>query len=218
MKTYTVNCKGLTPLLMHADDVEWADQMEAWKNDPANKKQSRAGDDRTPAWRWIGYLWHDGEVVGVPAEALTKALMKAGSRVLVPGGRNGKTFKEGAVAGMQVVEPLAPLLVRHSRLALSSVKPLLEEPSFGEHAKAVRELGFVLSVKRATVGPSKHVRVRPRFDDWSLTFSVSVWDDQITREVLTSFTQIAGTLGIGDWRPSAPKSPGPYGRFEVTVK
>lgn len=67
-RTYIVNCTGLTPLLMHSDDVEWSDSIKAWRDDPANKRFKVAGDDRSPAWTWIGYLWHDGTVVGIPAE------------------------------------------------------------------------------------------------------------------------------------------------------
>jgi len=65
MQTYRVKITGTQPLLMHADDIEWADQMERWKLDKDNKKNSKAGDDRTPAHRWIGSLYRNeaGEVV-----------------------------------------------------------------------------------------------------------------------------------------------------------
>jgi hypothetical protein len=51
MRNYEVTMTGTQPLLLHADDIEWADRMSAWKDDPANKKTSKAGDDRSPAWR-----------------------------------------------------------------------------------------------------------------------------------------------------------------------
>ena len=37
MKTASVTITGTTPLLMHADNIDWADKMEAWKNNPAIK-------------------------------------------------------------------------------------------------------------------------------------------------------------------------------------
>ena len=41
MKTYAVEITGKTPLLMHYDNIEWADHMDARKNSPANKKGSK---------------------------------------------------------------------------------------------------------------------------------------------------------------------------------
>lgn len=80
MQDYIVTLTGKTPLLMHADSIEWADEMDRWKSN-ANKKGSRAGDDRSPAYRWLGCLYHDGTNVGVPNDNLMRALMEgSGSR------------------------------------------------------------------------------------------------------------------------------------------
>ena len=54
MQTYQVSLIGQQALLMHKDDIEWADEMEDWRVDKDNKKNSKAGDDRTPAHRWMG--------------------------------------------------------------------------------------------------------------------------------------------------------------------
>jgi hypothetical protein len=41
----------------------------------------------------------------------------------------------------------------------------------------------------------------------------------ITRDVLGQLFEIAGDFaGLGDWRPSAPSKPGPYGMFSSEVK
>ena len=56
MRTVRIELTGKMPLIMHADNIEWADEMEAWRTNPANKAKSKAGDDRTPPWRWIGSL------------------------------------------------------------------------------------------------------------------------------------------------------------------
>lgn len=217
-RTYIVAGTGLTPLLMHSDDVEWSDSIKAWRDDPANKRFKVAGDDRSPAWTWIGYLWHDGNVIGIPAEAIGKAVMRAGARVPVPGGRNGRTFKEQTQSGMAITTPLAPLKVRGAQIKIADLRPYTTEMKFSEHVDAAKALGFGLSIKRAPVGTSKHVRVRPRFDEWSFTAGLDVWDEQITDDILTSIFTIAGGLGVGDWRPSAPKSPGPYGRYSVEIR
>lgn len=219
METFEVNCTGITPLIMHADDVEWADYMEAWKNDPENGKYSKAGDDRTPAWRWIGYCWHDGQYVGIPADALGSCLMKAGTRVLIPGKKHGKTFKELSQSGMAIVNPLSPIVLMGGRkLSVKDVESFRETQAFADHKKEAARLGFNLLVKRATVGSSKHVRVRPQFADWKFSFRLSVWEDLLTEKAITDICSIAGNaIGLGDWRPTAPKKPGPYGRFEAVV-
>jgi len=63
------------------------------------------------------------------------------------------------------------------------------------------------------------VRVRPRFDNWSCGGTVTVFDDMITTDVLKNILTFAGTYaGLGDWRPSSPKSPGPFGKFTAEVK
>ena len=83
--------------------------------------------------------------------------------------------------------------------------------------EVVKKLGFELFLKRAKIGQSKHVRVRPFFLNWSAVGSILVMDSQITREALTDILEAAGAYkGLGDWRPSS-KTPGPYGTFSAIV-
>jgi len=70
--------------------------------------------------------------------------------------------------------------------------------------------------KRAKVGQSKHVRVRPVFDDWLLHGRLSVEGSIITLDVLREIFEVLGRRGLGDWRPSAG-APGPYGRASAEV-
>lgn len=215
VKTYDVAIRGLTPLLLHADNIEWADQMKAWSQDNKNSKKSVAGDDRTPAHRWIGCLHNDGDVVAVPQEMLASAFMKAGSRVQIPGGKGGKTFKQDTMALMSMTSVYVPLVVGGKTIPWAGVEKLIKEENFSEHQAATAKMGFSLFIKRAKVGTSKHVRVRPMFKEWGLALSISVWDEVLEKK-LEEIIGIAGRqIGIGDWRPSAPQSPGPYGRFEI---
>lgn len=219
MRTYDVTLTGRTALLMHHDNIEWADFMEEWKSNPDNKKQSRAGDDRSPAWRWIGCLYDDGSHIAVPQANIMKCLMEGGAMVPVPGGKNGKTFKSQTQSGMMSESPLWTLLVNGKPIKRQAVESLKDEQQFTKHKAAVAELGFTLMVKRAAVGTSKHIRVRPEFAaGWQLVGAVTVWDDQITDDALRSIFAFSGQYkGIGDWRPGAPKKPGPYGTFEADV-
>jgi len=219
MRSYKVTVTGKTPLLMHADNIEWADRMEKWKNDPANRKNSKAGDDRSPAFRWLGSLYHDGESVCLPNDNLMRCLMEGGAMVPVPGGRSGKTFKAQTQSGLMVGEPFWPLLVKGKPVPVAPLMALTGEPDYEKHQEAAVAAGFMLFLKRAKIGQSKHIRVRPRFDAWEARGTIDVWDDQITPEILGQILTYAGQYrGLGDWRPGSPSKPGPHGMFTATIK
>lgn len=218
MKTYNIIITGKTPLLMHHDNIEWADFMEEWKTDPANKKGSKAGDDRSPAWRWLGCCYHDGTHLAVPQANIMRSLMEGGAMVPVPGGKMGKTFKSQTQSGMMSVDPLWTLLIGGKPIKWVDVERMKDIPEFAGHKKAAEKLGFSLLVKRAKIGTSKHVRVRPEFAaGWQLSGSLAVWDEQITQQSLEQIIAYAGQYkGLGDWRPGG-KTPGPYGTFEAEI-
>jgi len=218
IRRYKVDIIGNQPLLMHPDNIEWADEMEAWKNDKDNKKSSKAGDDRTPAWRWIGNLYHDGEVVIVPVENIMRCLMEGGALVLVPGGRSGKTFKAQTQSGIMPTNVGWPVLLDGKPISFAPFKAMIGNKDFSEHKAVAEASGFDLFVKRARIGGSKHVRVRPRFTRWSISGELVVTDEQITSSVLEDILECAGTYkGLCDWRPGS-KTPGMFGTFEAKIK
>lgn len=213
IRQYSIQLRGVQPLLMHRDNIEWSDYMEKWRAEPKNKQQSKAGDDRSPAFRWLGSVYHDDDVLGIPQENIARCLMEGGA--LVPTGKGQKTFKAQTQSGMRVDEALVPLEIHGDAISWPAVRKLEGEDSFTEHMAAVKGLGFSLSVKRAKVGQSKHIRVRPVFQGWSLKFGLTVWDEALTTEVLRTIFQYAGQYkGLGDWRPGG-KTPGPYGMFQL---
>jgi hypothetical protein len=218
METIRVTLKGTMPLLMHADNIEWADKMEAWRKEPDNKALSKAGDDRTPAWRWLGCLNHDDSktgVVTIPSDYIMSCMMGGGA--LVPTGKGQTTFKALSQSGLLCSEFHWPLLVNGKPIAMKDVGKLRAESVFAKHVEAVEALGFSLFVKRAKIGASKHIRVRPRFDNWSATGEISILNEQITRDILVKIlTQSGRFKGLGDWRPGG-KTPGPWGTFEAKI-
>ena len=216
-RVFDVAITGINGLLMHADDLAWRDGMESWLADPENKRMSRPGDDRFPAWRWLGNVYHDGQFVGVPADNLMTAIREGGARVPVPG-KKALTFKKQSQSGIVVNELIWPIETASGRVPWADVAALREVEGFSDHEELVRTLGFALFVKGAKIGTSKHIRVRPRFDQWRIAGSLTVFDETITVEVLRLILDAAGRYsGMGDWRPSSPKSPGPWGTFSATV-
>ena len=215
-KTYKVAITGLTPILMHQDSVLWADTMSKWQKIPENKKVSVAGDDRTPAWRWLGYLYHDGKNIVIPTANLMASIRGAAANV--PTGKGQKTFKSQSQSGVQCETPFWTLLADGRAIPMESVEALKASEDFDEHLEYVKNLGFDLDVRRARVGQAKHIRVRPLFGaGWSASGVIAVNDDQITKEVLTQFLDIAGKYyGLMDWRPGC-RTPGNYGMFTAVV-
>ncbi len=207
--------KGVSPLLVHADDVELSDKVKAWQMDPVNKPISVPGDDRSPAWTWQTYAYTDGKHLTVPADCLMACLIQAAAQVML---KAPKSFKEAAACGLFLQDDHMPILVGGKPISAPAVVKL-SELTFAEQAEGVKKLGFDLFVKRAKVGQAKHVRVRPRFTGWELKSEIHVLAKEITEKHLRQIFDIAGFYkGLCDWRPGSPKKPGRFGRFEAKLE
>jgi len=218
MRTYTISLEGVTPLLMHRDNLEFKAAVEKWQRDPANRDKSVPGDDRSPAWSWIGSLYHDGTAVALPTDCVMASLMGAGAEVKAPRGK--KSMKAQTQSGMAFSEPFLAFTTNGSRAAveMTGLARLQQEENFDEHLTAARALGFELDIRRARIGTSRHVRVRPMFSTWKAQGSLNVWDDSLTKDVLETIFYLAGDkYGLLEWRPSG-RRPGPFGRFRASVK
>lgn len=214
LRQYRITITGTQPLLHHQDSIEWADEMSAWKDSKDNKKESKAGDDRSPAWRWLGALYHDGKHIVMPVENIMRCLMEAGAMVPIPGAKNGKTFKAQTQSGILPGAVAWPLLIDGKSVPVAKILKLVGEKDFTKHKETAVSHGFSLFLKRAKIGQSKHIRVRPKFERWQLSGDLTVTDEQITTEVLSDIVEMGGTYkGLGDWRPGG-KTPGSFGMFE----
>lgn len=218
MKQYEITINGLTPLLMHQDNIYFSEKIDAWRKDPANKGKSSAGDDRTPAWTWIGYLYHDTVNLGMPSDNLMTMLREGGTKVV----KKGKlTFKAQTQSGIMIDQQQFKLLIGGKPTPIAQIKELVGNNDFSRHEEVVKNLGFELNVKRAKIGRAKHIRVRPMFRDWQMVGSLTVLDEElsgITKPILQTILDQAGALcGLGDWRPSSGSS-GSFGKFEAVVK
>ena len=62
------------------------------------------------------------------------------------------------------------------------------------------------------------LRYRPMYTEWSCTVKVDFMPHLINRDSVLALVQAGGTGGIGEWRPSAPKSSGGiYGRYDIDL-
>ena len=214
IRTFDVKLEGASPLIMHWDNIGWQDQLEEWRK--KNKDKSRAGDDRYPPFAWHGYCYNDGKSLAMPHDNLRTCLMKAGAFIAT--GKRGATFKRRVPSGIMLDQEFFTLSVSGKQVPIDAITSMTTD-RFQDQIDGVKKLGFDLLTKRAAVASSKHVRVRPMFRRWAIDGSVTVIDDIITDDVLQDIFDAAGQyVGLGDWRPGAPKSPGPYGRFTATLK
>jgi hypothetical protein len=212
-----VTLTGLTPLLMHRDDVIMADKLQRWRKDPANKNLSVNGDDRSPPWTWMTYLYSDGKHVALPADNLMACFRDAGARVTL---QKTTSMKAVSQSGLYIEQEFADLFVAGKQIPLVAIDAL-QSLAFEQQQEAVAKLGFKLHLKRAGVGKAKHVRVRPCFPRWSIRFQIEVLAKEITRAHLERLINLAGDeKGLGDWRPGAPKGgqPGRFGCFTAEIK
>lgn len=212
MRTKRFRLTGLMPLLMHNDDVDAADRLKEWRKDPTNKNVSTAGDDRTPPWTWQTYLYSDGEHIVMPSCNIMVCVRQAATQIIL---KRPKTFKELSQSGMLIPREFCAFSAGGDPISISAIEGI-RGLEFSRQSDAVRDMGFRLFVKRARVGTSKHIRVRPRFDTWLVEGEFNIYAKEITDTVLAEMLNLAGRVGLCDWRPGC-KTPGPFGMFEAEL-
>lgn len=219
MEQYKITLKGLTPLLMHQDNIAFSEKIQAWQRAPENKEYSVSGDDRSPAWVWLGYLYHDGKKVGMPSDNLMTMLREGGAKVLT--GKGKESYKKQTQAGIMIDQQQWTLYTSGAEVPIKPFNELIGNNQFTDHMEMAEKYGFELLVKRAKIGRAKHIRVRPLFREWILEGSLTVIDHEIsgiTEDVLRTIMNQAGAMcGLGDWRPSSPNS-GTFGKFEPIIE
>ena len=215
IRTAEFNLKGLTPLLMHADDVEANDLLKDWRKNSANKNQSTAGDDRTPPWTWQTYWYLDDKGnLAIPSGNLMAGLRVAGGKMTLKGKTSFKALTQNGLC-----LPSETLDFRNAGNPVSAVDFVENrDEKFVEQKNRTKKAGFDLHIKRAAVGQSKHIRVRPMFRSWSVSGIIQVLSPEFDAEKLQELFVHAGMGGLGDWRPASKNAPGQFGIFEATVK
>jgi hypothetical protein len=73
--------------------------------------------------------------------------------------------------------------------------------------------------RRAGLNGAPDERHRPEFHDWSCKLYLEYDGNQITLNQIVNLINQAGfSSGVGDWRPSSPKSSGNHGMYQVKEK
>lgn len=194
MKTIKMKIRGIRPMIMHNGRTSDPLDPYAQKLKKVSAKRAKTEDDfalMSQIEQEAGLYWSDELGVYLPVDNLLRMFLDAAKKVKL--GRQ-------AVGIMPTAEYGVPLVFDGHR----SFKRLTTEDRF-RFRKAV------------TVSSSKVMRTRPMIPTgWEAEVEVELDTDLIDVEQFRDICDIAGLrIGLGDWRPGAPRVPGPFGRFEV---
>lgn len=200
--SFTIN--GIGPILMHcgqtADPLnQFARAMKA-----QSSKRNKTEDDLAALslLEWWAGLYTD-KPLKVDAED-GSVTAPEGTGLILPAHVLDSCIREGArkikagkliSAGVIVEGP--------AKFKAAGVKSLVA-------ASADEQFHFRCAVK---VGTSKVMRTRPIFNEWTASFSICMDSEVVDLATVKRSLEAAGRLvGLGDWRPGAPRG-GSYGRF-----
>lgn len=211
---------GRMPLIMHNDNIEGADEKARWIYDPKNAGMSKPGDDRSPPWGWSTCLYWMDDIVAIPNDNLMACIKYGGSRVRVDPKRPG-SYEKLSQSGLMIQEVGTVLTVPEKPVTRRDIQKI-HDLSFADQVRRVEALGFELYVKRVIVEKKRNIRVRPMFRHWRTTGLIQIIDTEaIKPATLKQILEAAGNeAGLMDRRPGVkwPKTPGPYGTFDVKLK
>lgn len=190
----SIAVKGTQPLLLHKYTV-------ASVSDPkARMVKTRDSNSYVDEWRKGTYTDEDGLLV-IPHLNIMACLFDG-----------AKGMKIGKKAVTRTV---------YTSLVISPVKPQIQ---WSEDGKKYTTIHIDEIPKRAWLHTSGAVVMGRRIDrirtmippGWVVPFNVLTKDDALGESDIRAIVVNAGKFaGMGDWRPSSPKKPGPYGVFEV---
>jgi hypothetical protein len=156
---------------------------------------------------------------GMATRPIMTMLREGGAKVST--GKGKTTYKKQTQSGIMLDQQQFALYVNGSEIPLNPIRNLIGVTDFTKHLDVSEKLGFELMVKRARVGRTKHIRVRPMFREWVAVGSLTVLDSELTgltQPIMQLVLDQAGALsGLCDWRPSSLAS-GIFGKFKPGVE
>lgn len=188
--TYNVTIKGTNVMLLH--------KYSAASVSEPKTRLTTGKDALNYADEWIKgtYLNSKGQVV-MPWTNIFACLFD-GSK----GFKKGKTFFTRIIYTSLAIADLEPLV-------LIDGKPITIE--------MIRDNGWI-HASGAVISGRRIDRVRTAIPaGYEISFGILTKPNNIlsSDDIKTILENAGLQAGLGDWRPSAPKKPGPYGTFEV---
>jgi hypothetical protein len=180
-----ITIAGVTPLLMHKfSDTDQLRATEGVALASANTERGTAYEQAA-----AGIYYDEGGVIVLPQPNLLRCLMEGG-RYFKVGKRQVTTQRESLIPACVDILAVA-MKLQYAEPWTVDTRPV-RIPSTG---------GRIL-------------RHRARFDDWQVSFALSLDTEILGPTLLREVVDAAGKrVGLGDFRPACK---GPFGRFVVT--
>jgi hypothetical protein len=181
------------PLVVH--NIRLASPLDPYSQQlkRLNAKRQRTEDDYLAVSRveWEGGMYYDAEGVYLPV-SYPQRILRESAKIT----RDGKRVERAVICMAEDGGSRIPLSYEPQ---ISDLDEMWEDDRFRD-------------VRMVSVGQSKVLRTRPRFENWSLTFLATVEESLLDVPVFEEIAQRAGRLiGIGE----APE--GVRARFDVEV-
>lgn len=198
---------GTTTLLMHCGQTANPLNQFAKAMKRLSGKRNKTDEDHEEMARlewWAGLYLSNAPTINPPSEVVPAD----GTSVIIPAHVLDSCIREGARKSKLGKQASAGCCVDNDgAFKHDGPKDLLQLSNSARHQHQA-------AVK---VGTSKVIRTRPCFPIWSCDFNVTIDNTVIEADQILGALESAGKLvGIGDWRPGAPRG-GSYGRFEAEV-
>ncbi len=181
-----VTCKSVSPLLMNPATDELIEQLRT--KTPKQKRRDWSAQEEAGTKLYTS----DTGKIGIPVENLYASLVEAGRDISLPGRQKISTATSTRLyAFMSIEEQFLPF------------------PDDCQEWKADKRRGVNPNGKEMVAV------VRPRFEKWSITFTVVIDDKLIDTSKISELIEVAGrSVGLCDFRPSRR---GPFGRSTIAV-
>lgn len=132
------------------------------------------------------------------------------SKYLLPDGTEAfpaVAFKSAMADAYHLFDGLRKVHLKQS-IFVKGIGPNQLVPILGE--SVIRE-----DVVRIGMGTA-NLRHRAMYPEWRMLLEIEFLPSKLTRESVFALVDAAGMGGVGEWRPSAPKSStGTYGQFQI---
>jgi hypothetical protein len=192
MQTIKINVQltGVSPLLLN--------KYTTGSISGLNARINKGNDAKNYEGEWVNKLYTNKDGDAVIPSAMLRACIFTGCK----GMRKGKLYFTRVIMPSIDISPWEPLLLFENKKIT---------------VDRIAENGWV-NVCGAVVSGRRIDRQRPEIlPGWTIDFTLTLSNDQITVEDIKNILNNAGQwAGLGDSRPSAPKKPLGYGRFQVT--
>ena len=200
----TFKLTGLTPILMHCGQTADPLNQFARAMKRVSGKRGKTDDDLAEMSNREG--WAGRYLSKAPSIDGTTVTPADGTKIILPAHVLDSCIREGARKAKMGKQASAGCIVEGDGVfAYEGPKDLVKLSRDGNH----------VARHAVKVGTAKVMRTRPVFADWSVTFSAAI-DPSVLEvsQVLDALVNAGRLVGIGDWRPGAPRG-GSFGRFEA---